>query len=514
MMNNDQSIKFVLRCSGIFLLLTLCSGLQAQQASEIGRQFHQQQSQRILADFVDLLTLPNVANDLDNMQRNAQWIEAYITKRGFTSQIVEAGGAPYVIAERKASDSAPVVLIYAHFDGQPVIPEDWASPPFTPTLWTDIPDLPNASVLDMQQTKYEDDWRLVARSAGDDKGPVIALMAAIDALVAADAMPDITIKLFLDGEEEIGSPTLKGILTKTAEQLSADILLFCDGPMHQSRRRQVVLGVRGSMTIDLTTYGANRPLHSGHYGNWARNPNETMMQILTSMKDVNGMPTVKGFTDTVTPISPAEIAAIDAMPRIDKPLAVSLGLSGGEAAGERIEAAIMRPAIVIKGLYGGGVKDKARNVIESTANASLNIRLVPGQTPEQVVASLKAHISALGFSVSEKEPTANALRNQYVKFVTRPGAYRAFRTPIEEPAVKQLVSILDKLPGDDTLITPTLGGSLPIYLFEDMLDMPIVILPIANHDNNQHGRNENIRLKNFFDAIEIYAEIIDGFGTP
>ena len=187
--------------------------------------------------------MPNVAENIDDMLVNANYIVSYISKRGFKSEIISAGGAPYVVAERTGSPSAPVVLIYAHFDGQPVIPPNWSSPPFSPTLWTTNPLAAGASQLSCEQEQFDLDWRVVARSAGDDKAPLIALMAAIDALVEAEAMPDITIKLLLDGEEERGSPTLGGILDQVGEQLKADIMLFCDGPMHQSGRRQLVLGV-------------------------------------------------------------------------------------------------------------------------------------------------------------------------------------------------------------------------------------------------------------------------------
>ncbi len=203
-------------------------------------------------------------------------------------------------------------------------------------------------------------------------------MAAIDALVAAGAMPDITIKLFLDGEEERGSPTLAGVLDKVAEDLKADLMLFCDGPMHQSGRRQLVLGVRGSMTVDLTTYGPNRPLHSGHYGNWASNPNETLMRLLLSLKDDVGRVSVKGYLKNVRPISADERAAVAAMPSVDALVKRNLGLSESEVPGERLEDAIIRSAIVVRGISGGGVGAKARNIIEPSADASLNLRLVPG----------------------------------------------------------------------------------------------------------------------------------------
>jgi acetylornithine deacetylase/succinyl-diaminopimelate desuccinylase-like protein len=482
----------------------------AQEGARTAREFREQNTQAILSDFAEFLRLPNVASNLDDMAANADFIQAYIGERGFRSRVVAAGGAPYIIAERAGRPGAPTVLIYAHYDGQPVVPEDWVSPPFEPTLWSAMPGTPDAQRLDLAQKEYDPEWRLTARAAGDDKAPVIALMAAIDALTAAGNMPDVGIKLFLDGEEERGSPTLAGILAQVGDDLSADVLLFCDGPMHQSRRRQLTLGVRGSMTIDLKTFGPNRPLHSGHYGNWAPNPNEILMRLLLSLKDAQGRPVVKGFVEDVTPVSPAERAAVAAMPAIDAQLKSELGIGENEVSAERVEQATMRPAIVVRGLYGGAVAERGRNIIEPDAQASLNIRLVPGQSPQRVVEQFRAHFAAQGMTVSEAPPPAGAAREKHLQLSVRPGGYRAFRTPVDAPIVAQLKQIMDRLPGEETLITPTMGGSLPIYLFEDTLDMPIVILPIANHDNNQHGRNENLRLQNLFDAIELYAEILVG----
>ena len=494
-------------------LLLLVMGLNsamAESPAEIARKHHQASAATIVSDFRDFLSFPNVASNVSDMVENAEFIQAYIGSRGFTSKIISAGGAPYVVAERPGSDTAPTVLVYAHFDGQPVIPSQWSSPPFEPTLWTDNPLKADAKILPWDQEAYDPSWRVVARSAGDDKAPVIALMAAIDALVAANKMPDITVKLILDGEEERGSPTLAGVLDQVADDLVADVMLFCDGPMHQSGRRQLVLGVRGSMTVDLTTFGANRPLHSGHYGNWAPNPNEILMRLLLSLKDDSGRVAVAGYSDDVRAVSDREIRAVAAMPSVDAQLKSELGLGNNEIPGERLESAIMRPAIVVRGISGGGVGPEARNIIEPTAQASLNLRLVPGQKPEALLAALRAHFEKMGMTVSADSPGADTAREHHLQMVPRPGGYRSFRTSIDADVVGDLKVILDRLGDQETLITPTMGGSLPIYLFEDNLDVPIVILPVANHDNNQHGRDENLRLKNLFDAIEMYAEVLVG----
>ena len=234
------------------------------------------------------------------------------------------------------------------------------------------------------------------------------------------------------------------------------------------------------------------------------------MRLILSLKDENGRVIVAGFRDDVRPVSVRETDAIDRMPAVEEVLKKELGISTVEGGGVRLEALMMEPAIVVRGFYGGGIGAKARNIIEPSAEASLNVRLVPDLTPARVVDHLKRHFEKQGMHVIDTLPSAGMDR---VKTLTlrSSGGYRAFRTPLDEPAVARLLSILNQIDETPTLVTPTLGGSLPIYLFEDTLDMPIVILPIANHDNNQHGRNENIRLANLFDAVTTYAVILGGW---
>lgn len=464
----------------------------------------------MLDDFREFLRLPNVSAVPADMQRNARWITDYVERRGFTAETVSAGRAPYIIAERLVPGAQRTLLIYAHFDGQPVEPENWATPPFEPTLknrgetlaWSALRDGP-----------IDEDWRVYARSAGDDKAPLIALMHALAAMDAAGVPVGINIKLFLDGEEEVGSPTLAAILAEHGRKLSADLLLFCDGPMHQSGRRQLVFGVRGSARAHLTTYGPARPLHSGHYGNWAPHPTDTLIRLLTTLKDSDGYIRVPGYLDEVVPMSARERQAIAAMPSVDRLLQDELALGRLEGGGQRIEETIMRPAINIVGIQAGGVNDQARNIIVPTATASLNLRLVKAQTVAGVRAALERHIRNQGFFIVDREPTA-AERREHPKVIrlTWDGGYPAYRSDIDGEAARRLATILTRYDGAAPLMTPTMGGSLPIHLFDQALDMPVVILPIANHDNNQHGRDENLRIGNLFAAVGMYAAVLAEFG--
>ena len=490
------------------------TGVHADNGDYV-EQFRSKHALEILSDFKEFLSLPNTAAQLGDQQKNADWIIEYISKRGFTAEAVSEGGAPYVIAERRVEGAKKTVLFYAHFDGQPVIPENWASPPFEPTMRSGTVESGAPTVpWPTDASEIDPNWRIFARSSGDDKAPVIGLMTALDAMEAAGIQPSINIKLILDGEEEKGSPTLGAILKEYGERLQSDLILFCDAPLHQSGRRQLVYGMRGAMTLELETYGPARPLHSGHYGNWAPNPTDAMIRALGSLKNDDGSIAVAGYYDDVPAITPAERAAIDNIPNIDEQLKHELALASREQPEKRIEELVMEPAIVIKGFQAGGVESKSRNIIQPTAKASINFRLVKNQTPKGVEDKIERHFRERGYHIVHHAPSLDERRqhDKLLKLDWRPGGYGAFKTALDGKESLKLVSILDGIDGEKTMQTPTLGGSLPIVLFEENLNAPIIVLPIANHDNNQHGRNENMRIQNLWDAIDIYAAVIEKYG--
>lgn len=469
----------------------------------------------IVADFVDLLSMPNVAIDVDDMMVNAARITELLESRGFTTQTLRSGGAPYVYAELTNPRATETVLIYAHFDGQPVQEENWAYPPFQPTI-LDAPLTEGGQPIDPADAagEFDPEWRIYARSAGDDKMPVVAIVHTLDALKAAGIDLSVNLKLLFDGEEERGSPTAARVLRENRHLFDADLLLFCDGPMHQSRRTQLVFGVRGSTTLDMTTYGANRPLHSGHYGNWAPNPVMRLAYLLTSMRDESGRITIDGFYDNVATLTELERSAIADMPDVTESLKAELAVHTPEGNGTRIEELIMLPAFNVRGLVAGGVGNKGRNVILSTAEASINLRMVPNQQPARLRELIEAHIEGEGWHIVYEDPDDETLR-AYPKVIklgwrgsdVSPG----LRTPLDTPMSQRLIRLMQSI-APDLIVTPTMGGTLPLGAFDTELDAPIVILPLANHDNNQHAENENLRLQNLWDAMAVYGAVLATFG--
>jgi acetylornithine deacetylase/succinyl-diaminopimelate desuccinylase-like protein len=477
--------------------------------------YRQDREADILGDFVDLLSIPNVATSLPDMERNADHIIGLLEPRGFKAQRLSAGGAPYIFAELKTPGATETILIYAHFDGQPVQEENWAFPPFSPTL-LDGPVQAGAKVIDTASVSgsFHPEWRLYARSAGDDKMPIVTLVHTLDALAVNDIRLSVNLKLLLDGEEEQGSPTIATIIEENAGLFDADLLLFCDGPMHQSRQAQIVFGVRGATTVDITTYGATRPLHSGHYGNWAPNPVMQLTHLLASMRDESGRILVDKYYDDVVPLSELERDAIANMPDVTESLKQELAINKPEGDGKRLEELIALPAINVRGIQAGGVGAKGRNIVLSTATSSLDLRLVPDQTPERAVGLIREHLITQGFHVVHEEPTADVLRahEKVARLDWHDAGYPALRTALDHPMASRLTELMRTI-APDLVVTPTMGGSLPLHEFGSRLAAPIIILPLANHDNNQHAENENIRLQNIWYAMQVYGAVLGNFGN-
>src|SRR5579871_3999492 len=290
-------------------------------------------SSAILEQFTEFLSIPNVATDKANIARNADWIAGQLKSHGVNVRLLESPGAPPVVyGELSTPGARQTLVIYAHYDGQPVELAKWTrQAPFKPYITGDVSDPAHA--------------RIYARSASDDKGVIIAQLAALE---------------------------------RYRDILSGDLWVFCDGPVHQSGRQQIVFGARGVTGFEITLYGPRRELHSGHYGNWAPNPAMELAQLLASMKDPNGHVTIDGFYDGITPLGDVEKRAIAAAPNIDATLKQEMGFGWSEGNGARLDELLQLPSLNVRGLLSSSVGATARNVIPSEATASIDIRLVKG----------------------------------------------------------------------------------------------------------------------------------------
>ncbi len=248
---------------------------------------------------------------------------------------------------------------------------------------------------------------MYARSAADDKAPIVAIVTAVDAIRAAGLTMRSNVKFAFEGEEEAGSANLEKILAANKNLFAGDLWLMCDGPVHQTRRQSIVFGARSGVTLDLTVYGPRMELHSGHYGNWAPNPALTLARLLTSMKDESGRVLVEHFYDDIDPLTDLERRAIAAAPDIDRQLARDFWLGSTDGAPRTLTELITLPSLNIRGMASSRVGAQASNVIPATATASLDIRLVKGMDVRRTTDRVIDHIRKQGFFVVDTEPGAD-----------------------------------------------------------------------------------------------------------
>lgn len=476
------------------------------------RKYRAANEKQILEQFIELLSLPNVATNVNDIDRKANVLVHLLQSRGLDARSLSPGPGrpPSVFAQLLERDARRTVLFYAHFDGQPVTQPDWISKPFSPVLRSGGA-LVQSKILDWKTAQRLDSTaRVYARSASDDMGTVQAILSALDALKSSGQRPNVNVKIFLDGEEEQGSPNLPSILSANRELLKSDLVILGDGPVHQSGMMQVFFGARGFSTLELTVFGPTRPLHDGTYGNWAPNPAARLVNLLASMRDQKGQILIPGMTDGVRRLSDAEQAALANLPDVETQLLRELRLSGSES-GERIGESVSRPSLNIRGLKAGNVGADATNTIQTRAQASIDFRLVPDQRPEQIKEAVESFIRAQGWYVVAEEPDSTTrLSHQSIVMTKWSPGYGAYRADVDMPAARAILTALDRARPPRVVRLPMLGASVPMKLFADALGAPVVGVPIANYDNNQHAANENLRLKNLWDGIDVYASLMTG----
>ncbi|HIC14857.1 MAG TPA: M20/M25/M40 family metallo-hydrolase [Gemmatimonadetes bacterium] len=495
----------------------IAAPISAQSGGDVARSYREVHEVEILKDFAELLSYPNSARDLDDITRAAEYIRDELLEVGVDSELLQLEGVPPIVyGELNVPGATRTLGIYVHYDGQPVDPSNWTHPPFEPTLYTaPIPQGGRELPMPDPGDSIDPAWRLYARSAGDDKAPIAALLPVLRAFRESGTQSTSNLILFFDGEEEAGSRNLPRYMETFKERLDPiDIWLFFDGPAHPSGRPQITFGVRGSMGMEVTVYGATRNLHSGHYGNWAPDTGVILSRLLVSMKDETGRVLVDGWYDTADLIGDEERAALAAMPAWDNQLKRELGIVRSEGEPESLPQRLMVPALNIRGITSGNTGALARNVIPNTAVAALGIRLVKGNEPEHLRQLIIDHIQREGFHVISEDPDMETrLRYPLIAKVTGGGGSRAARTSMSNPFAQSVMAAAsvaaDRAFGQGSLVVaPGMGGTLPITPFTEILQKPAIIVPVANHDNNQHAPDENLRIANLWYAIDLYAQLL------
>ena len=501
--------RLVVPCLLMALAAPPAAEAQENAAAKAAREWRASRERSIIEDYFTLLRIPNVSRDTPNVRRNAEHVLRMMTSRGIKARLLEDPGAPpAVYGEILSPGATHTYVFYAHYDGQPVDPKDWATPPFEPVLRSARLDKGGAVVPLPARGPIDPEWRIYARSASDDKAQIFAILSAVDALNAAGMKPRANIKFLFEGEEELGSPNLYKILSANKDLLKADLWLICDGPEHSSGRQTVTFGARGVQGLEITVYGPREEVHSGHYGNWAPNPAMMLAQLLASMKNAEGRVLIDHFYDGVVALSELERQAIADMPDNDAALMRDLGLARTEGGGKRLAELINQPALNIRGMASAHVGKQAANVIPATATATIDLRLVKGVSHEQQAQRVIEHIRKQGYHVTSSEPDEQTrLKYPRLAKVVVEGGYDAVRTQLEHPMAQQVAAVVRSV-RNPVVLQPTSGGSVPLAMIQDILGTVTIGIPVVNHDNNQHSNNENIRLRNLWNGIETQAALL------
>jgi acetylornithine deacetylase/succinyl-diaminopimelate desuccinylase-like protein len=485
--------------------LLFLAGLAGAQNRAVVEAYTAAHQQPIMAEFTELLSIPNVATDRPNIRRNAEFIRAMLQRRGMTAELLETNGNPLVYAEKNQPGASKTILFYIHYDGQPVDPARWKqASPFQPIMRDGRMEENAQLVTDFTKaSNFPGDWRIYARSASDDKAPIVAFCAALDAIGGRTAS---NIHVVMDGEEEMSSPSLPAAIVRYRDKLRASLLLILDGPVHPSGSATLSFGARGIVTVGLTVYGPKMALHSGHYGNWIPNPAVRLAQLIASMKDQQGRTTVPGFYSDVPPLTSQQRRVLKSVPDDEPALLKLFGVARPDSVGESLQEAIQYPSLNIRGMHSGY---DDRTTIPPDATAAIDIRLVKETPSAHMVALVRSHIEKQGYHIVERDPTDEE-RMRYPKLIRMQTgeAEEAFRTEPESAEAVAVTQAMQRMWGAPPVLIRTMGGTVPIAAFIRELNVPAVAVPIVNFDNNQHGDNENLRLGNLWSGIVSLAAML------
>ena len=500
-------------CLAVGVMFATTASAQSRAPSDAQLQAAAQAS---FPEFFELLALPNDAIVPADIRRNADWLQRAFERRGFAARQLPNDGKPMLFAEYgKPAPGRKTLLFYMHFDGQPVLPEQWAQPdPWQAVVkrrnaagaWESVP------TARLQDAVLDPELRVFARSASDDKGPIVMLLAAFDALRAAGIEPAIHVKVILDSEEEKGSPTLGAVAKAHADLLRADGLVLFDGPRHPSNRPTLAFGNRGVAMATLTVHGPRAPLHSGHHGNYTPNPAQRLAALLATMKDDNGRVTIPGYYDGIV-LSDAERAILAETGDDEAAMRKRVGIAKADTVASSYQEAMQYPSLNVRGLQSAAVGDKAANIVPHKAVAELDLRTTPEASPEHLFALLRAHVQRQGWHLVDGEPTdAERAAHDRLASLSYGGGSRAVRTPMDAPIGVWAHAALRRSFGDVPAMRPVrirmMGGSLPTDELVDALQVPFVIVPPVNGDNNQHSFDENIRVGHYLDGVRMAAGLL------
>ena len=438
------------------------------------KQFIESNKEQILSDLFELIRIPSISSKeshKDDMYKAASWIREHLLKKGVDkAEVMETKGHPVVYAEKILDTSLPTVLVYGHYDVQPAEPLDlWKSPPFEPEIR---------------------DGKIFARGADDDKGQFFMHVAAFEYLLETKQLP-CNVKFMIEGEEEIGSPSLGAFMEEHRELLSADVILVSDTSMLAPDNPSITTGLRGLSYVEVHVTGPNRDLHSGLYGGAVANPLNVLCKLIGSLTDDDGKITVKGFYDDVEILSKEERAEMARAPFDEEAYKKELDIE--EVYGERgystLERTGIRPSLDVNGIWGGYTEKGAKTILPSTAHAKISMRLVPHQDSNKITEVFKQHFLSIAPNYVKVE----------VDFLHGGEGYVSPTNTIEYQAASMAYeTTFGKKP-----IPVRSGGSIPIIsLFEKVLGIKSILMGFGLESDAIHSPNENYPLAQLYKGIE------------
>ena len=470
------------------------------------RQWRMAHEREILRELMQLVSLPNIATNQADIAKNADLLVKLFEQRGFSMTRIATKGSPVLVARRDAAKPNGTITFYMHYDGQPTDARNWTrAEPFVPAAYKDDTRIDLAAV----SGSVDPDVRIYGRAVADDKGPIVAFLAAMDGLIDARVSLPWNVRVVLDGEEEAGSPNFDTAMRDHRELVASDLAIIVDSPRHPSGLPTLFYGSRGITGATLTIYGATGDLHSGNYGNFVFDPAMALTQLIASMKGPDGRVAIKDFYEDVVPLTATERRAIDEIPNIDQKLLDQFGLARPQHPDSRLELQHNLPTLTVVGLQSGTVGAGARNALSATATARLEMRLVNGLDPQRQFERLAAHIRAQGFVIVDGPPDAATRKthSRIANLTVSSGGFPIGKASMDDPRTKMAANAVRSL--DQRLVQlPTIGGSLPFATFSRTLDMPTIGLAVVNFDNNQHAANENLRVGHLWEAIDIFAALL------
>jgi acetylornithine deacetylase/succinyl-diaminopimelate desuccinylase-like protein len=440
---------------------------------------HQPQHRDELLQFLSIPSISSLPAHAADVERAAQWVAARLITAGLEKvQIFPTGGHPVVYGEWLHAAGKPTVLIYGHFDTQPVDPlELWTHPPFEPTIIED---------------------RVYARGATDDKGNMLTPILGVEALLKTEGGLPVNVKFFLEGQEEIGSPQLPTFVAEHQDLLACDLVLSSDGGQYSEDQPSLTLSAKGLTGLQIDVRGAKGDLHSGMYGGVVPNPIHALAAILASLRSADGKIQVEGFYDSVHPLSDEDRAAIAAIPFDAQEYQERVGVTAllsepGYTPSEQLGA---RPTLEINGIWGGFQGEGVKTVLPAEAHAKITCRLVVDQDPATIVDLIAKHV--------EKHTPPGV----QVTVRTLPGSARPYLIPADHWGNRVAADVLEELYGKGPYYVRT-GGSIPVCeLFLTHLGSYTVIFAFGLQDEQIHAPNEFYRLASFRRGPIAYGKIL------